>query len=127
MNRFASKVPNVETRSHDTARHFSAALSWSTIERVKHRSGLPLVVKALALGADAVGIGRLQAPALACGGKGALIHASEILEYEMTVTFGLLGVSDVRQLSPEPVVPGTRVENLSVLSAFPVASQRLGM
>src|SRR5690349_4836389 len=41
------------------------------------------IVKAMALGANAVGIGRLQGLALGAGGTGALVRAPELLEDEM--------------------------------------------
>ncbi|HUB76343.1 MAG TPA: alpha-hydroxy acid oxidase [Solirubrobacteraceae bacterium] len=56
------------------------------------------VLKAIALGADAVGIGRLQAYALAAGGEQALVRLLEILEDEIRVTMGLLGVTRLDQL-----------------------------
>jgi isopentenyl diphosphate isomerase/L-lactate dehydrogenase-like FMN-dependent dehydrogenase len=69
------------------------------------------VLKAVALGADAVAIGKLQGWGLAAGGKDGLVRALEILEHEITVAMGLLGVTSLDQLTPkyvcksEPVVP----------------------
>ena len=48
------------------------------------------VVKALALGAKAVGIGRLQAFALGAGGATSLLRALEILEEEILIDMGLI-------------------------------------
>jgi glycolate oxidase len=56
------------------------------------------VLKAIALGADAVGLGRLQAYALAAGGADCLVRLLEILEDELRVAMGLLGVTRVAQL-----------------------------
>jgi isopentenyl diphosphate isomerase/L-lactate dehydrogenase-like FMN-dependent dehydrogenase len=56
------------------------------------------VLKAIALGADAVGIGRLQAYALAAGGAPALERLLAILEEEILVAMGLLGVTRLGQL-----------------------------
>lgn len=56
------------------------------------------VLKAIALGADAVGLGRLQAYALAAGGASALVRLLEILEEEIRIAMGLLGVTRIAQL-----------------------------
>ena len=48
------------------------------------------IVKAMALGAHAVGIGRLQGLALAAGGEAALVRALELLEDEVRRCLGLL-------------------------------------
>jgi isopentenyl diphosphate isomerase/L-lactate dehydrogenase-like FMN-dependent dehydrogenase len=69
------------------------------------------VVKALARGANAVAIGKLQALSLAAGGAPALVNALEILEDEIHTALGLMGASAPSQLSPAnlrsaPVVTG---------------------
>jgi glycolate oxidase len=61
------------------------------------------VLKAVALGASAVGLGRLQAYALAAGGAGALVRMLEILEQEIETAMGLLGVTRLDQLDPSYV------------------------
>lgn len=58
------------------------------------------VLKALALGADAVAVGRLMAWALAAGGEHGLQRAVELLATEMRVAMANLGVSSLRDLSP---------------------------
>jgi isopentenyl diphosphate isomerase/L-lactate dehydrogenase-like FMN-dependent dehydrogenase len=69
------------------------------------------VVKALALGADAVAIGKLQAWAVAAAGSEGVVRMLEILEDEMLCTMGLIGVTNVGQLNAryvtkaEPVTP----------------------
>jgi isopentenyl diphosphate isomerase/L-lactate dehydrogenase-like FMN-dependent dehydrogenase len=63
------------------------------------------VIKALALGADAVGLGKLQAYALAAGGVPVLIRALEILEIEIRTTLGLIGVTSFAELSPQSLRP----------------------
>lgn len=69
------------------------------------------VLKALALGADCVAIGKLQGWGLAAGGSEGLVRCLEILEDEMLSAMGLLGVScigdlDASLLAPaDPVVP----------------------
>lgn len=56
------------------------------------------VVKALALGASAVAIGRLQGWALAAGGEPALVRCLELLEREITNVLGLIGVKSFEEL-----------------------------
>jgi glycolate oxidase len=69
------------------------------------------VVKALAVGADAVAIGRLQAWGLAAAGSDGVLRVLEILESEIISAMGLLGVTSIDQLGPaylrkaEPVTP----------------------
>jgi len=69
------------------------------------------VLKAIALGADAVAIGKLQGWGLAAAGTDGLVRVLELLEHEITVAMGLLGVTRLEQLSPryvcaaEPVTP----------------------
>jgi glycolate oxidase len=78
------------------------------------------VLKAVALGAQAVGIGRLQALALAAGGEDALVRTLELLEEEIVVAMGLLGVVSLAELDHSYV---TRAPALaatsSLLAAFP--------
>ena len=57
------------------------------------------VLKAIALGARAVGIGRLYACALGAGGEAAVVNTLEILAGEIRNTMGLLGVSRLDELS----------------------------
>jgi glycolate oxidase len=57
------------------------------------------VIKALALGADVVAIGRLQGWGLAAGGIPGLQRVLEILEDEIRVSMGLMGVTRLSQLN----------------------------
>ena len=83
------------------------------------------VLKAVALGASAVCMGRMQAWALAAGGPAGLMRMLEIVEEEIIVTMGLLGVNRLSELgrdfieAVEPVVPP------HPLSAFPVVMERI--
>jgi glycolate oxidase len=56
------------------------------------------VVKALCLGADAVGIGKLQGWGMAAGGVDGLMRTLELLEEETRMAMALLGVTSVNQL-----------------------------
>lgn len=59
------------------------------------------VVKALALGAKAVAIGKLQGWGLAAAGKDGVLRVLEILEDELISAMGLLGVTSIDQLGPD--------------------------
>ena len=83
------------------------------------------VLKALALGAQAVAIGRLQAWALAAGGAPALIRALEILEAEMTNAMGLIGVTALDQLNPSYVTAAPAVTAAHELGALPLLGQEV--
>ena len=61
------------------------------------------VLKAIALGADAVAIGRLQGYGLAAAGTAGVMHVLEILEAEMRSAMGLMGVTRISQLGPSYV------------------------
>ena len=76
------------------------------------------VVKALALGANAACIGRLQAWALGAGGAEALVRTLEILEREIDTTMGLMGATSVDQLAPEYIKEAKPVVSPHEMSAF---------
>ena len=79
------------------------------------------VLKAIALGADAVGLGRLQALALAAGGEGALVRVLELLEDEILIAMGLLGVTKVAELDSSFVSRAAAMPAASPLqAAFPL-------
>jgi isopentenyl diphosphate isomerase/L-lactate dehydrogenase-like FMN-dependent dehydrogenase len=69
------------------------------------------IIKALALGAKCVAIGRLQAWGLGAAGQEGCQKVLEILEHEMISAMGLLGVTSIEQLHEryvcraEPVIP----------------------
>jgi L-lactate dehydrogenase (cytochrome) len=67
------------------------------------RSGLD-VVKALSMGARACLIGRAWAYAVAARGERGVDHVLRIIQSEMSVTLGLTGVNDVRDLDRTVVV-----------------------
>lgn len=84
------------------------------------------VVKALALGANAVAIGRLQGIALGAGGEFALTRVLEILETEMQGVMGLLGARSIAELGPQCL---TSIEPLGrnwLESAFPLLAEGYG-
>jgi glycolate oxidase len=67
------------------------------------------VLKAIALGASAVAIGKLQGWSLAAAGSDGVVRALEILEDEIVSAMGLLGVTSIRQLDPSYLAPAEPV------------------
>ena len=78
------------------------------------------IVKAIVLGADAVGIGRMQGFGLAAGGVPGLVRVLELLEEEMRVCLGLLGVTALDQLDGSYLHAVAPVDPPHVTSAFPL-------
>lgn len=76
------------------------------------------VLKAIALGAKAVAIGKLQGWALAAAGQAGLVRALELLENEIITAMGLLGVTRLDQLSPAYVCPAQPAPPAHEMSAF---------
>lgn len=66
------------------------------------------VLKALALGAKAVGLGKLMAWGLAAGGEEGLETVVTILRYEMSTAMTNLGVASVAELSGAHIRPAAR-------------------
>ncbi|HZT49917.1 MAG TPA: alpha-hydroxy acid oxidase [Hyphomicrobiaceae bacterium] len=81
------------------------------------------IVKAMALGANAVGIGRLQGLALAAGGEAALVRALELLEDEVRRCLGLLGVTSYAALDRSYVAPVAPLLREGWDSAFPLLKE----
>ncbi len=78
------------------------------------------ILKAVALGAAAVGIGRIACMGVAADGTAGLVRVLELLEDEMTRAAGMLGITELSQLSPAYVTNAPAVTEPSVLSAFPL-------
>jgi glycolate oxidase len=77
------------------------------------------VVKAIALGADAIGIGRLYAFGLAAAGSAGVQRVLELLEDEIVRVLGLLGVDRMAGLDRSCLHAAMPVGPAHVLSAFP--------
>ncbi len=77
------------------------------------------ILKAVALGARAVGLGKLLVWALAAGGETGVRRMLEILETEISISMGLLGVTGLDQLDPSYLCPTTPVKFPGDLSPFP--------
>ena len=78
------------------------------------------IVKAIIMGADLVGIGRLQCWALAAGGENGIVRMLELLEDEVARCLGLLGVTKFAELDKSYLHPATPTNLPHVLSAFPL-------
>jgi glycolate oxidase len=78
------------------------------------------VVKAIAAGADLVGIGRLQCWALAAAGETGVARMLELLEDEVIRSLGLLGATSFAKLNKSFLHPATATNPPSVFSAFPL-------
>jgi glycolate oxidase len=81
------------------------------------------VVKAIAMGAQAVGIGRLECLGLAAAGPAGLVRALELLEDEIRIALGLLGASSLAALDPSYLHPAPPVTRPHVTSAFPLLEE----
>jgi isopentenyl diphosphate isomerase/L-lactate dehydrogenase-like FMN-dependent dehydrogenase len=99
------------------------------VEAVAGRAGIIIdggfargsdVVKAIAAGANLVGIGRLQCYALAAGGENTLVRMLEILEDEVLRCLGLVGVTKLAELDRSYLAAAPPVTTPHVLSAFPL-------
>jgi glycolate oxidase len=76
------------------------------------------IVKALALGAKAVTIGKLQGWGLGAGGPAGSVRVLELLEEELIIDMGLLGVTRIDQVNPKYVCKGQPVTFPHEMSAF---------
>jgi len=77
------------------------------------------IVKAIARGADAVAIGKIQGLGLAADGQAGVCRVLELLEIEMNTVMGLLGLDSLDKLSEDFLEPAQPVVAPGVLSAFP--------
>jgi isopentenyl diphosphate isomerase/L-lactate dehydrogenase-like FMN-dependent dehydrogenase len=78
------------------------------------------IVKAIAGGADLVGLGRMQCYALAAAGQAGIVRMLELLEDEVRRCLGLLGVGKFSELDRSYLHPAEAVTVPHVLSAFPL-------
>ncbi len=78
------------------------------------------IMKAIALGASAVAIGRLYLYGLAAAGEMGVFRVLELLETELRVSMGLLGVDSFAKLDKSYLHPAPPVYTPHVHSAFPL-------
>src|SRR3954469_18853859 len=81
------------------------------------------VVKAISLGARAVGVGKLLGWALAAAGEAGLKRMLELMDVEIRTAMGLMGVTSLGQLNPSWVRPTQPVGPASVTSAYPLIEE----
>jgi glycolate oxidase len=81
------------------------------------------VVKAIALGADLVAIGRLACFGLAAANAPGLVRVLELLEDEVRICLGLLGAESPGVLDPTYVHPAPPVTFPHATSAFPLLAE----
>ena len=78
------------------------------------------VVKAIAMGAQCVGVGRLACLGLAAGGPPGLVRALELLEEEIRICLALLGASSLGVLDGSYLCAAPPVVPAHMTSAFPL-------
>jgi isopentenyl diphosphate isomerase/L-lactate dehydrogenase-like FMN-dependent dehydrogenase len=78
------------------------------------------IVKAIAAGANLVGMGRMQCFALAAGGEAGVVRLLELLEDEVQRCLGLLGVNTFAELDRTYLHAAPPANPPHVLSAFPL-------
>jgi glycolate oxidase len=78
------------------------------------------IVKAIASGADLVGIGRLQCWALAAKGEAGVLRMLELLEDEVIRSLGLLGVTSFAELDKSYLHAAMPANAPDVFSAYPL-------
>ena len=78
------------------------------------------IVKAIALGANLVELGRMQCYGLAAAGQAGIVRMLEIMEDEVTRALGLLGVTSYGKLDRSYVAPAAPANAPHVFSAFPL-------
>ena len=81
------------------------------------------VVKGIAMGAHAVGLGRLTCLGLAAAGDAGLVRALELLEDEIRIALGLLGVTRYAELDRSYLHAAPVVTPPHIMSAFPLIEQ----
>ncbi len=78
------------------------------------------IVKAIAAGADLVGMGRMQCYGLAAAGQAGVVRMLEILEDEVVCALSLLGVTRFAELDRSYLRAAPPVTDPHALSAFPL-------
>jgi glycolate oxidase len=78
------------------------------------------IVKAVAMGADLIGLGRMQCYGLGAGGQEGVVRMLELLEDEVQRCLGLLGVNKFSELDHSYLHPATPTNPPHVFSAFPL-------
>jgi isopentenyl diphosphate isomerase/L-lactate dehydrogenase-like FMN-dependent dehydrogenase len=77
------------------------------------------IVKAIALGANLVGLGRMQCYGLAAAGQAGIVRMLSLMEDEITRSMGLLGVTSYGKLDRSYLHAAAPANPAHVFSAFP--------
>ena len=78
------------------------------------------VIKALCLGARAVGVGKMLGWSLAAAGEAGLKRMLELMDVEIRTAMGLMGVTSVGKLDPSWVRPAAPVRPASQVNTYPL-------
>jgi glycolate oxidase len=78
------------------------------------------VIKALCLGARAVGVGKMLGWALAAAGQAGLKRMLELMDLEIRTAMGLMGVTSLAQLNPSWVRAAQPVRPASQTNTYPL-------
>ena len=81
------------------------------------------MVKAMALGADAVGIARMFGYGIAAAGEEGVVRVLEILEQEIRICLGLLGVQAFHELEAAHLHAASPAVLPHTMSAFPLIEE----
>ena len=82
------------------------------------------IVKAIARGADSVAIGKVQGFGLAAAGAAGVVRVLELLEDEMRIAMGLMGLTRLDRLDGSFLHEAAPVREPSAISAFPFLKLR---
>ncbi len=77
------------------------------------------IVKAIALGASLIGLGRMQCYGLAAAGQAGIVRMLELLEDEVMRSMGLLGVTSFGKLDASYLHAAAPTNPAHIFSAFP--------
>lgn len=83
------------------------------------------VIKAICLGARAVGVGKLLGWSLAAAGQAGVKRMLELMDVEIRTAMGLMGVTSLSQLNPSWVRPAAPVRPASQTNGYPWYEERL--
>jgi isopentenyl diphosphate isomerase/L-lactate dehydrogenase-like FMN-dependent dehydrogenase len=78
------------------------------------------IVKAIAMGANLVGLGRMQCYGLAAAGQAGVVRMLELMEDEVQRSLGLLGATSLGKLNPSYLHAAAPANAPHVFSAFPL-------
>ncbi|MCC7426887.1 MAG: alpha-hydroxy-acid oxidizing protein [Alphaproteobacteria bacterium] len=81
------------------------------------------IVKAIAMGATAVGMGRMLGYGMAAAGQAGVVRILELLEEEVRICLGLMGCTSLSQVTRAHITRAQPVRRSHVHSAFPLLGE----